>query len=144
MRTSSARHPDPPSFEGFLRSNPLVLLVGVSVAVATVVAGVMAYLTTEKIESLNIQHKIEITDLRDKDRAELLDATQPLKAKIEDLNFRVSSIERRIPGAGPSYLDVSTITIGPETRKTLGARYLSYDNDGFFLAVPNGINWTFL
>jgi len=143
MRTNLTRHQDGFPLERLLTSNPFVLLVGVGVGVATVIAGVMTYLNTQKIETLEIQHKTEITELKDKGREELFEVTQPLKAKIEDLSFRLSSIERRVPGAGPSYLDVSTVAIGPEARRTLGAKYISYDNGGFFLAVPDGLNWTF-
>ena len=139
--SSAVPHPEGSRLERFLSSNPLVLLIGVSVGVATVIAGVMTYLSTQKLETLEIQHKAEITELRDKGKEELFDVTQPLKAKIEDLNFRLSSIERRVPGAGPSYLDVSTVTIGPEALKTLSAKYISYDDDGFFVAVPGGSNW---
>lgn len=129
--------------DNFLNSNPIVLLISAGVGVATVVAGAMSYLTSEKIQDLEIQHKTQMAELQEKNQADLLQATRPLQAKIEDLNFRMSSIERRLPGAGPSYLDVSTISIGPETLKALSTRYTSYDNDGFFVAVPNGSNWNF-
>jgi hypothetical protein len=141
--SSAVPHEDGSRLERFLNSNPLVLLIGVGVGVATVIAGVMTYLTTQKLDALEIQHKAEITELSDKGREELFNVTQPLKTKIEDLNFRLSSIERRVPGAGPSYLDVSTVTIGPEALQSLSTKYTSYDDDGFLVAVPSGGNWTF-
>jgi hypothetical protein len=129
--------------EEFLRSNPIALLVGVGVGVGTVVAGVMAYLTSQKLEDLDIQHKTIISTLEAKNSREIYEATKSLDAKIADLTFKLTSIERRLPGTGPSYFDVSTVSIGPQTLKTLNSRYTSYDNDGFFVAVPPSANWQF-
>jgi hypothetical protein len=131
--------------ERLLSSNPLVLLVGAAVSVGTVTAGVMAYLTNERITALEIQHRTEIEQIKTKDTENLLAVTTPLKEKVEDLNFRVTSIERRMPGAGPTYLDITSINVpsGSDIRKSLGPpRYTSFDNDGFFVAIPKG-NWTF-
>jgi hypothetical protein len=129
--------------EEFLRSNPITLLVGVGVSVGTVVAGVMAYLTSQKFEDLDIQHKTAISTLEARHSTEIYEATKSLDAKIADLTFKLTSIERRLPGSGPSYFDVSTVSIGPQSLKTLNSRYSSYDNDGFFVAVPPGANWKF-
>jgi hypothetical protein len=138
-----ARSPKPPGIEKLLSSNPLILLAGVAVTVGTVVAGVVTYLGTEKLEALDIRHQTEISQVKDKAAIDIIEATRPLKEKLEDLNFRVSSIERRVPGSGPSYLDISTVTIGEEARNSLSPRYTAFNNDGFFVAVPNGDGWQF-
>jgi len=112
--------------------------------VGMVVAGVISYFTSERIANLDIEHKAEIAQIETKDKAELLAATTPLNQKIDDLNFRLASIERRVPGAGPLYLDITTVTNkGSDIRQTLSSgRYTSYDNDGFYVAVPPG-PWKF-
>jgi hypothetical protein len=130
-------------WQNFVSSNPLVLLVGASVSVATVVAGLMTYVSDQKVDTLEIKHQTEITELKDEAKSALVEATQPLKDKLADLNFRVSSIERRLPGSGPSYFDVSPVTIGSDARNSLDSRYTSFENDGFFVAVPKDDNWTF-
>src|SRR4051794_25321278 len=115
-------HPRSSSFERLLSSNPLVLLVGAAVSVGTVTAGVMAYFTNERLTDLDIRHKTEIEQIKTKDKEDLLAVTTPLKEKIEDLNFRVTSIERRMPGAGPSYLDITSVNVpkGSDIRRSLG------------------------
>jgi len=131
------------SFERLLSSNPLVLLLGAAVSVGTVTAGVMAYLNNERLTDLDIQHKIEIQQIKSEDKEHLLAVTTPLNEKIEDLNFRVTSIERRVPGTSPSNFDITTVMKGSDARQVLGPpRYTSYDNDGFYVAVPPG-TWTF-
>jgi len=50
-----------------------------------------------------------------------------------------------MPGAGPTYFDITSVNVpsGSDIRKSLGPpRYTSFDNDGFFVAIPKG-NWTF-
>jgi hypothetical protein len=73
-----------------------------------------------------------------------LEATSPLKQTIADLTFRISSIERRIPGAGPVYLDVSTISIGPETIKALSSKYRTFDGGDFYVAIPEMGKWSYV
>jgi hypothetical protein len=126
-----------------IRSNPLVNIVVGVISVVGVVAGVMTYFTSERIANIEIEHKSEIALIKTTDKAELLAATAPLNQRIEDLNFRLASIERRVPGAGPLYLDITTITKGSDIRQILfSGRYTSYDNDGFYVAVPPG-TWKF-
>ena len=68
----------------------------------------------------------------------------PLKQPIDDLKFRFSSIERRIPGAGPVYLDVSSISIAPETIKELSSKYRSFDGGDFYVAIPEMGKWSYV
>ena len=127
----------------FISSNPLVSLVVGAVAVGGVVAGVMNYLANERITNLGIKHDADIAQIKTTDKAELLAVTIPLNQKIEDLNFRLASIERRVPGVGPLYLDITTVTKGADIWKTLSSgRYTSFDHDGFYVAVPPG-SWKF-
>lgn len=131
------------SLKDLLETNPLILLVSAAISASTIVAGVMTYVTNARLDGVEAQHKAELLELRNKDRAELLDTTQSLKAKIEDLTYRMSSIERRLPGAGPAFLDVSAVIIPPDARNSLNSRYKSFDNDGFFVAVPDEPAWTY-
>jgi len=112
---------------GFLDDHPLPSLLGLGVSVATVIAGVMTYYTSQRLDAAETRHKAELIDLAAKYKTDLLEATGPLKGTIADLTFRISSIERRIPGAGPVYLDVSTISAGPETIKVLSSKYRTFD-----------------
>jgi hypothetical protein len=124
-------------------SSNLVRLVVACVSVAGVVVLVMNYFTNERIINLEIKHEAEIKQVETTDKAELLAVTTPLNQRVEDLSFRLASIERRVPGAGPLYLDITTITKGSDIRQTLlSGRYTSYDNDGFYVAVPPG-TWKF-
>jgi hypothetical protein len=130
-KTSSVERAKTSWVEGALGSN-LVRLVVANFAVGGAVALVMTYFANERITNLGIKHE-----------AELLEKTTPLNQKIEDLNDKLASIERRVPGAGPSYLDITTVTNGSDIRQTLSSgRYTSYDNDGFYVAVPPG-PWKF-
>jgi uncharacterized protein YlxW (UPF0749 family) len=87
--------------KSFLDDHPLPSLVGLGISVATVVAGVMTYYTSQRLDAAETRHKAELIDLGAKNKTDLFEATTPLKQTIADLTFRISSIERRIPGAGP-------------------------------------------
>jgi hypothetical protein len=129
--------------KGFLDDHPLPSLLGLGVSVATVVAGVMTYYTCQRLDAAETRHKAEVIGLAAKNKADLLDATNPLKQTIADLTFRISSIERRLPGTGPAYLDVATISVGPETIKALSSKYRSFDGGDFYIAPPEMGNWSY-
>ena len=129
---------------GFLDDHPLPSLLGLGVSVATVIAGVMTYYTSQRLDAAETRHKAELIDLAAKYKTDLLEATGPLKGTIADLTFRISSIERRIPGAGPVYLDVSTISAGPETIKALSSKYRTFDGGDFYVAIPEMGNWSYV
>jgi hypothetical protein len=129
---ASAGGRGPQALGDFITSNPLLSLISAGVSIAAVVAGVMTYFANERVDDLLLKHK-----------AELIEATQPLKDKIDDLDFRLSSIERRIPGSNVHYLDVSQVTVGPETIQGLSSRYTSFDDGEFFVNVPQSSNWTY-
>jgi hypothetical protein len=129
--------------KGFLDDHPLPSLLGLCVSVATVVAGVMTYYTSQRLDAAETRHKAELIGLAAKNKADLLDATNPLKQTIADLTFRISSIERRVPGTGPVYLDVATVSVGPETIKALSSKYRSFDGGDFYIAPPEMGNWSY-
>jgi hypothetical protein len=130
--------------KSFLDDHPLPSLVGLGISVATVVAGVMTYYTSQRLDAAETRHKAELIDLGAKNKTDLFEATTPLKQTIADLTFRISSIERRIPGAGPVYLDVSTISVGPETIKALSSKYRNFDGGEFYVAIPEMGNWSYV
>lgn len=84
------------------------------VGTGSIIIAVMTYISTSQLEVARAQHKAEVGNLSAKHEREIVDKTLPLERIIADLNFRLSSIERRLPGSGPAYLDVSSIIIGPE------------------------------
>ena len=129
---------------GFLDDHPLPSLLGLCVSVATVIAGIMTYYSSQRSDAVETCHKAELIDLAAKNKTDLFEATSPLKQTIADLTFRISSIERRIPGTGPVYLDVSTISAGPETIKALSSKYKTFDGGDFYLAIPEMGNWSYL
>lgn len=129
---------------GFLDDHPLPSLLGLCVSVATVIAGIMTYYSSQRSDAVETRHKAELIDLAAKNKTDLFEATSPLKQTIADLTFRISSIERRIPGTGPVYLDVSTISAGPETIKALSSKYKTFDGGDFYLAIPEMGNWSYL
>jgi len=104
----------------------------------------MTYYTSQRLDAAETRHKAELIDLAAKYKTDLLEATGPLKGTIADLTFRISSIERRIPGAGPVYLDVSTISAGPETIKALSSKYRTFDGGDFYVAILEMGNWSYV
>jgi hypothetical protein len=121
------------SLKQFLDENPFAALVAVIVATGTLVAGVMAYFSSERLSSLDAKHK-----------AELFDLSASSKQTVADLSSRLTSIERRLPGSGPVYLDVSKITIGPEAVKSLPAIYKPFMDKYLYIAIPEmGKPWKF-
>ena len=129
--------------KGFLDDHPLSALIGFSVSAATIVAGVMTYYTSQRVDAAETRHKAELIDLAASNKTALLDATLPLKQTIADLTFRISSIERRITGAGPTYFDVSSISVGPESIKSLSKKYRAFADGGFYVAVPEMDSWSY-
>jgi hypothetical protein len=129
--------------KGFLDSHPLSALVGFSVSAASIVAGVMLYYTSQRLAAEETRHKAEMHELATNDKAALLDATNPLKQTIADLTFRLSSIERRITGTGPTYFDVSSVSVGPETIKALGPKYKAFAGGDFYVASPEMGSWSY-
>jgi hypothetical protein len=140
---TSGPSPSRVGLKTFLDDHPLSALVGFSVSAATIVAGVMTYYTSQRLDAAETRHKAELIELATTNKANLLDATTPLKQTIADLTFRLSSIERRIPGSGPTYFDVSSISVGPETIKALTPKYRSFDEGGFYVAIPEMGDWTY-
>jgi hypothetical protein len=128
---------------GFLDNHPFSALVGFSVSAATIVAGIMTYYTTERLDAAEMRHKAELLQLAANDKTALWDATNPLKQTIADLTFRLSSIERRITGTGPTYFDVSSISAGPETIKALSAKYQAFSGGDFYVAIPEMGSWSY-
>ncbi len=126
------------SLKRFIDENPFVALVAVIVATGTLVAGVTAYFSSERLSSLEAEHKAELLDLSTKHRTELSDISSSLKQTIADLSSRLTSIERRLPGSGPVYLDVSTITIGSEVVASLPATYKPFLDKYVYVAIPEG------
>ena len=127
----------------FLESSPIRLIATVVISTASVVAGGVIFVDNQKIELINRQHESQIAASDTMHEQELAEATDSLKKIIDDLNFRVSSIERRLPNVGPSYLDITTIMITQESEKFLDSRYTEFGNDDFYLAVPNSDDWIF-
>ncbi len=127
----------------FLDSHPFSALVAFSVSVATIIAGVMNYVTSQRLDAAETRHQAEMHELAAKDEKALLNETIPLKQIINELTLRFSSIERRIPGTGPTYFDVSSVMVGPETIKTLSAKYKPFSGGDFYVAVPEMGSWSY-
>lgn len=138
---ADAAKASPSGLKTFIDNHALPTLVGLSVSVATVVAGVMTYYTSQRLAGAEELHKAQLIELAAKQKAEILDATTPLKQTISDLTFKISSIERRLPGSGPSYLDVTSVSVGPESIKALGPKYKSFSGGDFYVAAPEIGNW---
>jgi Tfp pilus assembly protein PilO len=126
------------SVKQFLDENPLAALVAVIVATGTLVAGVTAYFSSELLSSRDAEHKAELLEQSAKHRAELSDVSSSFKQTVADLSSRLTSIERKLPGSGPVYLDVSKITIGPEAVQSLPATYKPFMDKTFYVAIPQG------
>ncbi len=125
----------------FLEIHPVVLLASVVFTAASVVAGAMTYINNSRIDLIGEQHKIEVANLTSKNERDLNDKVNSFSKIIADLNFRISSIERRLPGAGPAYVDVTSMAIGPESIKALGRQYTAFGGQDFFVAVPPMADW---
>ena len=128
----------PAGVKGFLDSHPFSALVAFSVSAATIVAGIMNYVTSQRLDAAETRHKAEMHELAAKDETTRSNETIPLKQIITDLTFRLSSIERRITGTGSTYFDV-----GPETIKTLNAKYKAFSGGDFYVVIPEMGSWSY-
>src|SRR5258707_752990 len=95
--------------KGFLDNHPFSALVGFSISAATIVVSVMTYFTSQRLDAAETRHKAEMLQMAADAKTARLDETIPLRQTIADLTFRLLSIERRIPGTGPTYFDVSSV-----------------------------------
>lgn len=128
----------------FLETHPVVFFTTTILTTASVVAGVMLYLSNSRADLIGEEHKLEIANLIAKNDRDMNEKTNPLTKTIADLNFRLSSIERRLPGAVPAYLDVASMTIGPESVKALERQYTPFGGQDFFVAVPPMTDWSYM
>jgi hypothetical protein len=57
--------------KSFLDDHPLPVLLGLGVSVATVVAGIMTYYTSQRLDATETRHKAELIDLGAKNKTDL-------------------------------------------------------------------------
>jgi hypothetical protein len=142
------------SFTTLLKDNPIITVGGLVVAACATVAGVMDWQARGELSVLEQQHKAELANQDSKfhedvaklaveAKNELISTTEPLKQTIEDLSQKISSIERKMSDSGPKYLDVSNLTVGPETIKALGPKYHYYPDDNFYESAPEMDGWMY-
>lgn len=148
MRKASKRGAQLPTssfspFKTFLETHPAVSLVGTGFLIASAVAGVMTYLSNLQVSLIESQHKIEIANLSVKSEKNLNEKVSSFEKIIADLNFRISSIERHLPGSGPAYVDVASMMIGPGAVKALERQYKVFGGQDFFVAVPPMTDWRY-
>jgi len=122
--------------------NPIIALAGACVAVGSVIAGIMVYFADQKISAMEEREKAQILQLSAKHTAELSDLSSSLKEKIADLSFKLTSIQRSIPGTEPAYVDISKTVIGAEAVKALPSPYKVFWNGEFYLNAPQLGNWS--
>ena len=73
---------------------------------------------------------------------ELENVRKELQAKIDDRDFRLSSIERHI--GDKSFWDLSTLMVTPLQMKTLDRKYIHQKEINCFLSVPASASWHFI
>ena len=127
----------------FLETHPAISLISTGFVIATSIVGVMTYVDNSRIDLIEGQHKIEIANLNTKNEKILNEKIISFEKTIADLNFRISSIERRLPGSGPAYVDVASMMIGPEAVKALERQYKAFGGQDFFVAVPPMTDWRY-
>jgi len=125
-----------------LDRNPVVTLVVTCASVGSVIATVMAYFANERISAMEEREKAQIAELSAKNTAELTSVSNSLKATIADLSFRLTSIQRTIPGTEPTYVDISKIIIGNDAVKSLAPQYKSVWSGEFYLNQPQIEGWS--
>jgi hypothetical protein len=136
----------------YLEDNPLAVLLALALSAGGTVAGVMNYYTSQRMDAAEAEHKVEMasseaqhkaamSSLEARSRKELQDATTPLQDKITDLTNRLVSIERRVPGSDPDYLDVTKLTIVSGRVKDLGEKYRPFAGSRFYVDVPDLASW---
>jgi hypothetical protein len=117
----------------FIENHPLSVLTGLALSVGGVVAGVMNYYTDQRLSIADAQHEVKISLLEMQDQK-----------KIADLTSRVASIELRIPGTMPEYLDVTKILIEPERVRGLDSSFKSFAEGRIYVSIPNEDGWNFV
>src|SRR5262245_35457552 len=114
------------SLKKWMENNPAVTVLGIGISVASVAAGVTAYL----LEKVNRAEKIEIAN--------------KYNTQIADLTTRLSSIERR---AGPAqekrYFDVQSMQVSVSEVRNLPNQFTNYDEGHFFLNAPITQAWNY-
>jgi hypothetical protein len=125
-----------------LDRNPIILLVTTSVAVGSVIAGIMTYFADQKISAMEEREKAKLSELSAKHTSQLSEVSSSLKEKIADLSFKLTSIRTSIPGTEPTYLDITKVVIGRESVKTLATKYKKFWDGDFYLNAPYLETWS--
>jgi prefoldin subunit 5 len=140
---------DPPlarpkaSLIDIINNHPISLLAAVIISSVSATVGVVTFYNTQQNSSIEERHKAEMAALATKNLDGLATSSRKYQQEISDLSSRITSIERRIPGSGPTYMDVSSISIGPEAQKALGKEYKEFDNGNFLVNAPASDDWYF-
>jgi hypothetical protein len=116
-----------PSFKEWWERHPLyVLVIGFGLA-----STVWGWILVQN-QNLNQQRAAN----------ELGNVRKELQAKIDDRDFRLSSIERHI--GDKSFWDLSTLMVTPLQMKTLDPKYIYQKEINCFLSVPASASWHFI
>jgi hypothetical protein len=94
-----------------------------------------------EIASADAKYHEELENAKIQAHDQLVQATLPLQKTVEDLTFKVASIERTVTGSGPKYLDVTTLPVGPETIGRLGSKFRRFGDGEFYEAAPDSTYW---
>jgi hypothetical protein len=121
---------DVQNWREWLESRPLVVLVGVAVAVSSATATLATYFFEKEKKITEQSHA-----------AELQQAKSDLAARIKDLEGRLLSIERHV--GTETIWDVNRILVPSSQVKALGSDFAYFDDLQCYLAVPKSGAWTF-
>jgi len=114
----------------WLESRPLVVLVGVAVAVCSATATVATYFFEKEKKITEKSHAAELQQVKtDRER------------KIEELEGRLGSIERHV--GTETVWDVSKVLVSQSQVKALGSDFVYFGDLQSYLAVPKSEAWTF-
>src|SRR6266498_2805992 len=114
----------------WLESRPLVVLVGVAVAVCSATATVATYFFEKEKKITEQSHAAELQRVK-----------TDHEGTIKELQGRFGSIERHV--GTESVWDVSKVLVSQNQVKALGTDFTYFDDLQCYLAVPKSEAWTF-
>jgi hypothetical protein len=114
----------------WLENRPLVILVGVAVAVSSTTLAVAKYFFDQKKEIAEQLHAAELQRTRD-------DLTQ----KIKEAESRFLSIERHV--GNETIWDLSKVLVSESQARALGSEFTYFDDLQVYLSIPKSEAWTF-
>jgi len=122
-----------------LESNFLYVIGGFVLSAVTSTYLVCSFFSNESLKLAQEHAANELKFTQQLDAIALEKAKKELQTKINDLNFRFSSIERHV--GDKSFWDLTALMVTPIQMKNLEQNYVYHKDIHCYLSVPDSVSW---